>query len=363
MEEILTRLPAKSLMRFKCVSKLWSSLISSRYFSNRFHTVPSQPRPRLYMCVQDFIDYRNTIILSLAPDTSASPSSCFVVDHNLTIPRMGGYILQNLRGFMCYTFLRKPRIYNPATRQLVTLPAAIKSNNIIPSPGENTKIVSYYFGHDPVMDQYKVVCSTGVYLRHLRVIRSKHRVFALKAGRGGSWRKAAPTPAEFLPHIPVKGGVCIDGIIYYMGWTGRYSSALVSFHIRSGDFKMIHLPRRDGDELPRRFKNVSLIEYGGKVTIIDQTNLQEKGMLDLWAVEDSRDNKWSRKTLNGKVFFIPEDLFSPFHILCYDLQSNDMRKIEIKGVPDHWFSKDKSTVNVMLMDQSESLMHVLGDLN
>ncbi|EFH66810.1 hypothetical protein ARALYDRAFT_889818 [Arabidopsis lyrata subsp. lyrata] len=36
------RLPAKSLMRFKCVSKLWLSLILSRYLTNRF----LKPSPR-----------------------------------------------------------------------------------------------------------------------------------------------------------------------------------------------------------------------------------------------------------------------------------------------------------------------------
>ncbi|KAG2250986.1 hypothetical protein Bca52824_081122 [Brassica carinata] len=63
---------------------------------------------------------------------------------------------------------------------------------------------------------------------------------------------------------------------------------------------MIQVPRRDGDEVLLRMKNVSLIEYGGKVTIIDQTNLREKGMLDLWAVEDAGNkNSWSRKTMHA----------------------------------------------------------------
>ncbi|KAL0661615.1 hypothetical protein Bca4012_098452 [Brassica carinata] len=259
MEEILARLPAKSLMRFKCVSK-------------------------------DNNDYSHSVTLSLAPDTT-NPNR-FVVDHNLTSPRVGGYVLQNLCGFMCYSFINKPRIYNPATRQLVTLPAPIKSQ---------TEEDAYDLGE----------------------IRSEHRVFVLKAGRKGSWKKASPTAPDFLPHIPAKRGMCIDGVIYYMGWTGRYNLVLVSFHIRSRDFKMIQVPRRDGDEVLLRMKNVSLIEYGGKVTIIDQTNLREK-----------------------------EDMFSPFHILSYDLGSNDMTKIEIKGIPDHWFSTDKSTVSVMLMDQT-----------
>nr|VDD28460.1 unnamed protein product [Brassica oleracea] len=47
--EILTRLPVTSLMRFKCVSKLWSCLTLSRYFSNLYLMVASSPPIRLYM--------------------------------------------------------------------------------------------------------------------------------------------------------------------------------------------------------------------------------------------------------------------------------------------------------------------------
>ncbi|CAN7028569.1 unnamed protein product [Brassica rapa subsp. trilocularis] len=377
--EILTRLPAKSLMRFKCVSKLWSSLISSPYFRDRFLTVPTRQRPHLFMCLQDVNDHSSSVTLSLVPDANSddtpSSSSSFVVD--LTIPRMrGGYICQNLRGFMCYDLWQKPRIFNPATRQLVTLPPAF-------NPNTTKGTVSYYFGHDPITNQYKVVCSVGVRLTDTQEVISHHRVFVLKPGGGGSWRKAYRLPPpDFIPHIAAIGGVCINGVIYYLGWTAADSCMLVSFHIRSHDFKMIQVPLPEELPPPAKMKNVCLVEYGGKVTVVDQTSLRDKGRLDLWALEDAANQKWSSKRLivkpsqlefvrntelvvrgtsrNGKVFLIPTDLVSPFQILCYDLQSNHMIKIDIKGVPDHWFSKDKSTVEVMLMDHSETLMSLMN---
>ncbi|KAL9280746.1 putative F-box-like domain superfamily protein [Arabidopsis thaliana] len=44
MMEILIRLPAKSLMKFKYVSKLWVSLTRSRYLTNLYLTVTSPPQ-------------------------------------------------------------------------------------------------------------------------------------------------------------------------------------------------------------------------------------------------------------------------------------------------------------------------------
>ncbi|CAH8392280.1 unnamed protein product [Eruca vesicaria subsp. sativa] len=371
MGEILTRLPAKSLMRFKCVSKLWSSLIRSQYFTHRFFTVSSQPRPRFYICLADLANNYSTVIS--APQTS----SCFVVDHDLTAPRRGGYIWQNLRGFMCYTFYRKPRIYNPATRQLVTLPT-FKSKFIPPAPSERVEAVYYYFGHDPVNDQYKVICSIAP--KHNQIM-PEHWVFVLKPR--GSWKKMAPP--DFCPHIPAatRRGLSINGVIYYLVLIDLYVYAVVSFDIRSEEFKLILVPRRDEDDLiPGRVKKVSLMEYDGKVIVLDFSHLTDKGVLDLWVLENAGNKEWSRKTLvlqpsqlhlvdnltfkvgcttqHGKVFFAPYDLISPFHILCYDLPRNDMTKIEIKGIPDHWFSKDKANTRfqLMFMDQGESILYL-----
>lgn len=161
-----------------------------------------------------------------------------------------------------------------------------------------------------------------------------------------------------------------------------FRPALVSFDVRSQKLMaMIQVPGRD--ELPRGPNNLTLIEYGGKATIFDDTNLREAGFVDLLVVEDAMNDRWSMKTLtvqpsqlhllnnntfsvkngttqSGKVLLVPHDLISPLHVLTYDLQSNDVRKIEINGVPDHWFSKDKGTVfaDYMFMDHTENITSI-----
>lgn len=65
-----------------------------------------------------------------------------------------------LRCLILSLFVRRQAcIYNPTTRQNVTLPA-VKSN--IFGQEEFSKNVLYFFGHDLVLDQYKVVCTVVI---------------------------------------------------------------------------------------------------------------------------------------------------------------------------------------------------------
>lgn len=370
--EILTKLPAKSLMRFKCVSKLWSSLIRSRFFSNRYLTVASPHRPpRLYMSLVDHLVCNSMEVCHNPRESlllSSSSSSAESFDQDLTIPGMGGRNMVVLRGLILYKVCKKACIYNPTTRQSVTLPT-IKSN-IFPQEYYR-KTVLYFFGHDPVLDQYKVVCTVVVSSKKIKRMTSEHWVFVLEPG--GSWKRI-----EFdQPHLPTRLGLCINGVVYYLASTYKRGDIVVSFDVRSEEFSMIQGP----PVVPSFCESVGFIEYGGKPAVFDYTNLAQTGFVDLWVLEVA--GKWSRKSMvvqpsrlllvdsnieltvegstkDGEVILAPIHLMSPYYIIYYDLQKNDMRKVWIRGIPEHWFSKLDTNLlfYFKLMDKSESIMHL-----
>ncbi|KAL1195657.1 F-box protein [Cardamine amara subsp. amara] len=83
--------------------------------------------------------------------------SSFDADQDLTIPAMRGYASNDVfHGLMCFINGAKVQIYNTTTRQLVVLPD-IEESSIIGKDHKIKKIMCH-IGHDPVHDQYKVVC-------------------------------------------------------------------------------------------------------------------------------------------------------------------------------------------------------------
>ncbi|ESQ47119.1 hypothetical protein EUTSA_v10028181mg [Eutrema salsugineum] len=369
--EIMARLSVKSLMRFKCPSKFWSCLIRSRFFSNLYLTLACPPRqPRLSQPLRIC-----TAIIIFGPSSNGA-DDMMSLDQDLTLPWMGGHNTMVLRGLILNTVCRKACIYNPATRQSVTLPA-IKSNISAPQKYDLNTVV-YFLGHDPVLDQYKVVCTVATspdIFESTTSADSEHWVFVLEAG--GSWKRI-----EFdqNPHFPTRRGVCINGVIYYLASSSCYScSVLVSFDVRTEEFNMIKdLP----DEI---YKDMGLIEYGGKPAIFDQTDLQYTGLVDLWELGDG--GEWSKKSLvlqpcqmhlfdhnddidelvvegttrNGEVVLTAYAWKFPRYVLYDDLQKNDIRKVIIRRIPDHWFGKPDDYYfcsYIKFMDKNESIMHL-----
>ncbi|XP_019086793.1 PREDICTED: F-box only protein 8-like [Camelina sativa] len=276
--EILTRLPAESLLKFKSVSKFWLSLLSSRDFCNRFLTVPSQPR--LYMSLMDRRFYSKSLLLS-----SAVPSpfpSTLEFDQDLTVRTMGGFDPRFLHGFICFMHYLNARIYIPTTRQLYIIPV-IKESDIIAEGRDlhnDPYTIQYYMGHDPVNDQYKLLCT--IFVEDMGKKRSEYWVYVLESG--GSWKRKS-VANDFHPHDPNILALCMKGAIYYCAWTDTYTCVLVRFDVRSEGFDMMQVPWRAGEKiekLTRLEKTVlSPIDYGGTVAVFDITYLKETGTVDL----------------------------------------------------------------------------------
>ncbi|KAL0858254.1 hypothetical protein Bca101_063408 [Brassica carinata] len=349
MIEILKRLPAKSLMRFRCVSKLWSCLIRSRYFSNiylKFASSASRLQPLgIYMSwVENYNgDYslelceipKELQLISLRLSSSSAESS---LEPELTFPGIGGHNMVVLRGLILYSLCRKACIYNPTTRQSLILPA-IKSNILAQ---KEPKYVHYFFGHDPVHDHYKIVCTIVMHPLVRGKITSEHWVFVLEPG--GFWKKVE---YDDQPHMPTKKGLCVNGVIYYLALTHTCRDNVYCFDVRSEEFSKIQAPH----EVSEFGEWLGFIEHGGKPAIFDYTHIIETGVSELWVLEvDS--GTWSRKSLvlkpcqrhlvdginvtklrvygtgqnNNEVILA---LIWPRYLLYYDLIKNDLRKVNI----------------------------------
>ncbi|CAN7024891.1 unnamed protein product [Brassica oleracea var. botrytis] len=371
MIEILSRLPAKSLMRFKCVSKLWCCLIRSRYFSNLYLMVSSsQPRPlglymSLYMsldlvrhCMCDSMEMYELLSLRLMSSSSSAESS---LEPDLTFPGMGGYRMVSLRGLILFTICRKACIYNPATRQSLTLPT-FKSNLF--AQQEPYKHVHYFFGHDPALDQYKIVCSVMIASSFSEMLFSEFWVFVLEPG--GFWKR---TEYDAQAHLPTRQGLCINGVIYYLAFNHTRRYHVYCFDVRSEDIRVIQAPHA----VPQFCISFGFIEHGGKPAIFDYSRITETGVSELWVLEVDG-GIWSRKSLvlklcqkhlvddidhnkklivhgtgeNNEVILA---LTCPCYLLYYDLMKNDVRKVNINRVTT-------PHVCIKVLDKCESIMYL-----
>ncbi|KAL0720108.1 hypothetical protein Bca4012_069432 [Brassica carinata] len=351
MIEILKRLPAKSLMRFRCVSKLWSCLIRSRYFSNiylKFASSASRLQPLgIYMSwVENYNgDYslelceipKELQLISLRLSSSSAESS---LEPELTFPGIGGHNMVVLRGLILYSLCRKACIYNPTTRQSLILPA-IKSNILAQ---KEPKYVHYFFGHDPVHDHYKIVCTIVMHPLVRGKITSEHWVFVLEPG--GFWKKVE---YDDQPHMPTKKGLCVNGVIYYLALTHTCRDNVYCFDVRSEEFSKIQAPH----EVSEFGEWLGFIEHGGKPAIFDYTHIIETGVSELWVLEvDS--GTWSRKSLVLKPcqrHLVDGINVTKLRVYGTDTKSGNFTKINA-GVN---FIKDDLIASLTLNDKGDSI--------
>nr|VDD20371.1 unnamed protein product [Brassica oleracea] len=334
--EILSFLPAKSLILLQSVSKLWFSTIRTKNFIDLF-LARSKTRPRLLLPFMH-VESKKRFILSAPEHNKEEDKSASTVTlrHDMTILDPVYYIISRpVNGLICCIRDSSISVCNPATRQIVKLPDDVTCNG-----GD----MYARLGYDPVEDQYKVLCvmiakfnSFGPYGQD---IRQEHLVCTVTSSEKQEWRKIENTTID--SYLIISGGICIDGAIYYEIGQSR----IVRFDVRTETITIIKAPEES--DFSTMFPS-TLLNYKGRLGGVDYKNVMR-----LWILEDAEKQEWSSMTCefpselkcllgsyvvstgdihNGELMVFHPWSWSlkPFCFCYYDFKKESIiRKVEIK---------------------------------
>lgn len=353
--EILIRLPAKSLIKFKTVSKIWSSVILSRVLIDSFVSITST-RPRFLVAFTNSVyakrEEKRLFFFSSSQEEGHEESAI----HCMTLPNLGVSTLigscASVHGFMGCQLSPGYIVCNPSTRQVIVLPML----PISPVRHLAPDIRGTCLGYDPVSDQFKALSLISSRLRNHDHV--EHLVLTLKGDkRKYSWRQIQGN-YSIPPYSPVTMRVCIRGKVYYGAWTPKLGMepVIVCFDVRYEKLTFIKAPSRDilfwqSDSL--------LLEYKGKLASIVRYPFNKFDSFDLWILEDVEKHEWSKQTCAfplswwdsvwnlkmsfpgtnkaGELILAPRYLqhqLGPYYIFYYNVETNNIRRVRLQGIAD-----------------------------
>lgn len=353
--EILLRLPAKSVARFRCVSKQWASILGGgqEYYKDLLLT-KSSAQPRLLFGIEE--NGKWSIFSSpqhlLSPNEKLSSSSLVVTpEFHMKFPPEDMTIYNCAHGLpfgyasgLLYFYVdkeqwsyygRRPMICNPKTGRYEALPFILRYR----------KTYSF-FGFDPVHKQFKVLFMAYPFGP------DDHRIMTLGTA-GMRWRKIKCS----LRHECVSSGICINGVLYYLGNLSRCTKkseevdrfVIVCFDVRSEEFKFIY-----------QESSCELINYKGKLGLVYYDDQISDNAIELrvCVLEDLEKQEWSKYayTLRDDRFFnlrgvsvvgvdssTGEIILSmaeytskrPFYVFYFNPETNTLQRVEIQGFGEH----------------------------
>ena len=275
--EILKRLPVKSLLRFKCVSKWWRSLISSSNFAG-IHLGRIRSESHLGMASSIILSRYGDSLLSLDPQNEEDgPQQAMELEFPM-LPYFPYYVKGHCDGLICCVVNDGSQgfllLYNPSIREYRKMP--------VPPNFRSTR-ECFGLGFDASTQDYKIVRIPSMYCR-LKVpgFVPKVEVFSLKSY---SWRTLPDedTPPYFVEHV--FQATVANGGLYWLAEEGdSLRCVILRFDLSSDKFKVVPPPP---DELKR---NISWI--GSLKDQLCVLHSQRLSYVDVWGTKD--DKTWTK---------------------------------------------------------------------
>ncbi|XP_026416030.1 F-box/kelch-repeat protein At3g06240-like [Papaver somniferum] len=244
-EEILLRLPLKSILCFKSVCKSWNALLSSRKFIKdhlNLSTKNHHRNTKIMIGVYDYdymhdaddifysIDYASTLcgaVLMNYPNDNNNNAITHTNRH-LIVGSSNGLIL------LLASDSEKLFLWNPSTREY---------KEIIRAPAPEESLLSYGFDYDAKTDNYKLVGIATGQSDDDGELDNFSEVYLYIAG---SWIRRQNIPYVYSD---VTGGVLLNGVLHWLGeavhWSGDTATrekTIISFDINTEKFIGLPLP-------------------------------------------------------------------------------------------------------------------------
>ncbi|XP_050229906.1 F-box protein CPR1-like [Mercurialis annua] len=269
MRDILKQLPVKSLLRFRCLSKAYCSLIDTRDFINLQLSTNTNSS---LIIVHQKVDHdvkRYTIDLDSSEvecDNPLSKSSYIIRANYWDHLKTSCFIFGSCNGLI---LLRNPQqgmlLWNPSTKKQRKLPDFW-------GPGDETRSCNFFlrgFGYDPASDDYKAVMI-------LRTINGGHETMVYSV-KHNSARRVEDCPYE--PDYHIDSGTLIGSCLH---WIVPEPKLIVAFNLEYERYGVVPIP--DGcKNVPQCHMKLGEVEGCLCVSV-------DGGYVGIWVMKES----WTR---------------------------------------------------------------------
>ncbi|XP_023633004.1 F-box protein At3g57580-like [Capsella rubella] len=328
--EIFTRLPSKSVARFRTLSKYWASTLRSPDFTKLFQAKSSN-RPRILFAIERY-RHNEWFFFSAPQPQNRYETSLPLEYHTKLSGDVSDFTCSYASGLIYIPFVRiidvnTPLICNPITGMY----AGYHVRKYSKSHG--------FLGFDPIDKQFKVL--------------DLHSILTI--GSGEEWR--TKDISCHLYHRSSAAGICINGVLYYLAVTFIGPSfVVVRFDVRSEEFKFIDASCfNDHIQHPTR---LSLVNSKGKLGVVSCNYADVDGErcveLCMSVLEDVEIQEWVKYvytlphnevlgscefsvagvTARGDIVLCMKYTSKPYYVFYFNPKKNTLQSVEIQGFGD-----------------------------
>lgn len=235
VEEILLRLPVKSLMRFKCVCSSWRSLISETLFTLKHALILEASKATT--CKKSpygVITASRFHLKTCCVHSLYNESAVNVAEHDGELIGRDYYqVVGTCNGLVCFhvDYNKSLYLWNPT----IKLHARLSGSDLETSD----EFVTYGFGYDESEDDYKVVAL----LQQRHQMKTEAKIYST---RQRLWRRSSSTcfPSGVVVADKSRSGIYINGTL---NWAATHSSSssfstIISYDMSRDVFKELPGP-------------------------------------------------------------------------------------------------------------------------